>query len=211
MSNTEQLVKKLDELYSNKKSKNFVLHLVRSYLPVNKPRKVFTKPEKMGNFKCALSGASLISVDEIFKLMKTEEYEESFMNDLKFKAGLMLEGGSLPKDYVNPLEKMTEGKILGFHGEETSTYMSQPAITALLEWTINKTLSGDSKVNWTMRQMTSKTDDNKFKSFFDDINIPNSNKIRKNKSQSKPKRASTKLGDLEVLSKLKAKMEKEEK
>lgn len=41
------IIKKIDTLYASDKSKNFVLHLVRAYLPVNKAKKVFFKPEDM--------------------------------------------------------------------------------------------------------------------------------------------------------------------
>lgn len=201
MTKQQEMIKKLDELYSNDKSKNFVLHMVRAYLPLTKASKVFIKPEKLGKFKCAITGVKLISIDEIFQLMKGEEYQESLMDDLKYNAGLALEGKELPEDYVNPLVKLANGRMIGFQGEETSTYLCQEAIYALFEWVSIKILNGDGKINWTVNKMKNS-------------GLPNLKKkgvLDKPKtSVPKPKRAVNTLGDFGVLGQLKDKLTEQE-
>ena len=77
----EQIHASLDKMLENPKAKNFLNHLVRSYLPINKVEKVWDKPT--GDFKCALTRESLISVQEILEGLKTEEFKENLMKQMK--------------------------------------------------------------------------------------------------------------------------------
>jgi len=51
--NREDIFKKLDEIYENKKARNFLNHLVRAYFPNDKVEKVFVKPK--GKFNCVIN------------------------------------------------------------------------------------------------------------------------------------------------------------
>ena len=204
---TQKIITNLNRLYDNPKSKNFVLHLVRAYLPLNKAKKVFTKPENMKKFKCALTNHKMISVDELFAIMNGQEYKDGFMEDLKFNVGLT----EAPENYKPLMVQLAKERIMGYQGEETSTYMCSEAIQALFQWVTNMLLKGDGKINWTIRKMRtdgfgtkeSGTIDNKFKS---------GSPLKKPKFNNKPpKRANMKLGDLGILDELKAKMEAAEK
>ena len=70
---SDQINKKLDDLYNNKKARNFFNHLVRAYFPVNKVEKVFSKPR--GPFRCVLTNETLISTSEILAGIHTKEFE----------------------------------------------------------------------------------------------------------------------------------------
>ena len=202
---TQKIITKLDELYANPKSKNFVLHLVRAYLPLSKPQKVFTKPADLKKFKCALTGHKMISVDEIFALMNGEEFKAGFIEDLKINVGIQ----ESEAEHVPLLVKLTKGRILGYQGEETSTYMCNDALSGLFQWVTGKLLSGDGKINWTIRQMKTDAFTSKFESFDDEQTKKNVSRIKKISQQ--PIRAKTKLSDFGVLEQLKAKLEEAEK
>lgn len=53
----------IQELYDNPKSKGFVNHLIQSYLPLNKPSKIFDF-EKGQKHKCSICGQKLFSTVE---------------------------------------------------------------------------------------------------------------------------------------------------
>jgi len=197
----QKIITNLDKLYKDPKSKNFVLHLVRAYLPVNKAQKVFNKPENMKKFKCALTNHKMISVDELFAIMNGEEYKEGFVQDLKFNVGLT----EAPENYKPLMVQLAKNRIMGYQGEETSTYMCSEAINGLFNWVSNQLLMGDGKINWTIKQM--KTD--AFTSKFDGSSDPETKKqvSRIKKISRQPKRAKMTLGDLDVLSDLKKKMD----
>jgi hypothetical protein len=202
---SKKIHEKLEKMYQDSKSKNFVLHLIRSYLPVDKTKKVFMKPENMKNFKCVLTDVKLISIDEIFEIIQSEEYNESFIQDLKFNTGLQ----EKPADYQPTMLKLAKGRIMGFQGEDTTTYMCQEAVQCLFDWVSVKILNGDGKINWTVRQMKTDAFTSKFKEFKDpetEKQVKRIKEITKN-----PKKAKTTLGDFDILKELKDKLENNEK
>lgn len=64
--NKEEIFKKLDEMLVDKTKISFLNHLVRSYLPTNKIKKVFDRPK--GAFKCVITNVELYSIDDILKI-----------------------------------------------------------------------------------------------------------------------------------------------
>jgi hypothetical protein len=198
---SKKIHEKLEKMYNDGKSKNFVLHLIRSYLPVDKTTKVFTKPENMKKFKCSLTSASLISIDEIFQIIQSDEYNENFIQDLKFNTGLQ----EKPADYQPTLIKLSKGKIMGFQGQDTTTYLCQEAVQCLFDWVTSKILTGDGKINWTIRQMKTDAFTSKFDKFEDSETKKQVDRIKQ--ITKNPKKAMTNLGDFEVLKSLKSKLE----
>jgi hypothetical protein len=63
----EQIHASLDKMLENPKAKNFLNHLVRSYMPVTNVIKVMDKPEK--DFKCVLTREPLVSVRCIYMIL----------------------------------------------------------------------------------------------------------------------------------------------
>lgn len=194
----EQIYEKIDSLYTkDEKSKNFVLHLIRSYLPIDKIEKVWDKPTDLKKFKCAITGAKLISIGEIFEGIHSEEFKANFSANLKkqFETGEPM------------LADVVKGRILGYQGKETNTYMCEEAIGELFNWVSTKILQGDGKINWTMRQMQAKQFLGKFDKFGDDETKKQVNRIK----QVVNKPATAKLSDNDVLQALKNKLEASEK
>lgn len=195
---TNKIFDKLEEMYKkDEKSKNFVLHLVRAYMPIDKITKVLEKPADLSKFKCALTSVKLISADEIFQGINTDEFKANFINDLKIV--LDESGQQVKKDPA--ILKVTNGKLLGFTGKDTNTYMCNEACEQLLNWVSTKILQGDSKINWTVRSMQGKNQPKK-----KNTQRPQSSQT----SQMVHKPATSSLGDFSVLQSLKDKLEKQE-
>lgn len=186
---------KLEKLYKNEKSRNFVLHLIRAYLPLNKTQKVFITPDDLKKFKCSLTGAQLISVDGVFNTMNSEEYEKGFIDDLRYNTGI----AKKPEGYEPLMKRILKGRVLGYQGKNTSTYLSYEGATELFNWVTIKILQDDKKIIWTLNEIAKKEGG------------PVRNSIQsKGRTQRKPpvtKPSITTLGDLDSLQQLKVKME----
>lgn len=190
--------KKLDDLLENPKSRGFLNHLIRAYLPISKCVKVYNKPEK--KMRCVLTNIPLISVSEALDGIKTEEFKEDFLTHLKSWAN----GDS---SVQTPMDKMLKGRLLGFTGENTTTYLSQEAYQIFFDWTTMKILSGDKHINWVINS----TLKNHFVDRAENLKIDDSQKKRLNTIKKKikaHKANTTTFGDLDVLKNLKAKLNK---
>jgi hypothetical protein len=196
---TEKIHKKLDDLFDNDKSRNFVNHLIRAYLPVGKADKVWEKPK--GRFRCVLTNVSLISVGEVMEGVNSEQYRQDFLEHLKSWA-------SEEHRVESPMKKLLDGKILGFTGKNTDTYMCQEAYHAFYDWVVTKMLRGDKHINWLVSSMKREKFINRAESVANDDETKAALKKIK-KSTKNGKRATTKLGDLGALQQLKSKMEEE--
>jgi hypothetical protein len=198
---SEKIHNKLDEMILNPKSKSFLNHLVRSYLPVGKSDKVWDKPE--GPFKCVLTNTPLISVSEVMEGIQSEEFKTKFMENLKGWA-------SEEQRVSSPMTEFLNGRVLGFTGENTTTYMSQEAFQAFYDWVVTRLLKGDKHISWLLSTMKREAFLKRAEVVADNTETQEALKrIKKNTNEGK--RATTKLGDLGALQQLKAKMEASEK
>jgi len=188
----------LDELYTNKKSRNFVNHLIRAYFPIGNVQKVWEGPKR--GFICALTNKPLISANDLINNVSNEENRKDFLDYLY--AELNDENHNIQ----HPIEKAMGGKELALVGKETSTYLSHPAYREFYNWLVNKLLSGDKHINWLIKNMRSE-------SMVNSINIEDQSEdvkkvVKRLKKSVKPTKKAT-LGDLDILQKLKAKMDDE--
>lgn len=129
----------LDEMLSNQKTKNFLGHLIKAYYPYKNIDKVWDKPQE--KIRCVITKDELISVQEIMNGMQTEEFKNDFKESLK----TMFDEN---RDTTTPIQKLLDGKILGFTGKDTTTYMSLQAIEEFHAWVITKVLQGNKEVMW---------------------------------------------------------------
>ncbi len=134
----KQIFAKLDEMLAKPKSRNFLNHLVRSYVPSSKTDKVWEAPE--GEFKCVLSGVELFSLDELYVQMHSEEYMKAFK-----KGMLMLLNEN---KHENPLFTLMGDKKLAITGTNTDTFMAADVYQSFMEWVITKSFKGDKHISW---------------------------------------------------------------
>jgi hypothetical protein len=135
----EEIHVEFDKMLSNPKAKTFLNHLVRSYMPVTQIEKVWDKPK--GDFKCVITKEPLISVQEVFEGIHTEEFKNDMMNHIKtmFKEDNKID---------SPMAKLLGDKKLGFTGKDTTTFMSYEVAQEFYNWIITKSLKGDKHINW---------------------------------------------------------------
>lgn len=195
--NQEQIHASLDKMLANPKSRNFLNHLVRAYMPISNVEKVWDTPEK--DFKCVLTREQLFSVGDIMKGIQTEEFKADFMTHLK---------SIFSEDKVeNPIAKLIGEKKMGVTGKDTTTYMSYPAFQEFYNWVITKSLNGDKHINWLLGSIRRASFIERAEKIQDTVvqkKVENLKKVAISKS-------SYTLGDAsDVLSKLKAKLENKE-
>jgi hypothetical protein len=149
-----------------------------------------------------LTNKPLISIEEVFKATNSEEFKTNFNEHLK----AWVNGDSTVEA---PLQKMLKGKVLGFTGEDTTTYISQEAYQEFYNWVVNKMLSGDKHINWIINSMQKEDFVNRAESVATGDGQKKALATIK-KSIKANKRATMTLGDLGVLQQLKSKLEKNE-
>lgn len=135
----EQIHASLDKMLADAKSRNFLNHLVRAYMPISNVEKVWDKPK--GEIKCSISRDKLISVQEILEGTQTEEFKNDTMTYLKS----MFDEKA---DHTTPVAKLIGDKKLGVTGKDTTTFMSYPVFQEFYNWVITKSLKGDKHINW---------------------------------------------------------------
>lgn len=183
----EEIYNLLDKMLLENKSKNFLNHLIYSYIPVYKVERIWERPT--GNFKCALTGDELIAIDEIMKGINSEEFKDEFM--IKLKKDLIGD-----KDSTNPILKLVGDKKVGVTGKNTTTFMSQPSFNVFHKWVIDKTLTGNKHINWLIKSLI-KDDEKPKKPIIKNDNFKN-------------KKASFNIGESnEVLLKIKEKLDRD--
>ena len=196
----EKIHERLNEMHRGEKSKKFLNHLIRAYFPVGKIEKVWDKPK--GKFKCAISGAPLLSVAEAYEVMSGKEYFEKTMAHIK--SGFSESSEKLEHPAVDAFK----GKVMGVTTEDTDTFLSIPVYHILYEWLVAKLLSGDKHISWLMRQIQGDM-------FFNQVGKMSGGEQteqdinRVKKAFNKPKKAT--FGDLEALQRLKSQLEEKEK
>lgn len=147
-SNIEKIMKKIDGLYENPKSKNFLMHLIRAYLPKDSASKVMSKPDGKIKFSCVFTNTRLVSVDEILVGINSDEFKNDFLTHLpKYLNGEQESG--------EPIRKMLAGKVLGLTGINSDTFMSIEGFQALSMWVMNKLFAGEKHITWVMRDINS--------------------------------------------------------
>src|ERR1017187_3933410 len=106
---SQEIHASLDKMLENPKAKNFLNHIVRSYMPISNVKILDETPK--GYFKCALTRDELISKDGILKGMQTEQFKTDFMNSLKTIFDEKV-------DTTSPMVKLMNDKKLGVTGKE---------------------------------------------------------------------------------------------
>ena len=142
MSKREELLSKLDKLYAEKKSRNFLNHLVKAYCSLDKVNKVTSKLNTVQT--CSLTNKKLTSFGEVLM----SDVNETIKNSLESTLKSLISGKSESSPFTNEYK----GKVLGFTANETTTYLSYEAIAALHEWINKKINEGDKQIKWVVNQ-----------------------------------------------------------
>ena len=193
----EIVFKNLEELYNNKKARNFFNHLIRSYFPSENVEPVFVKSDK--DFNCVLTKLKLSSVNQIIDGFDNKELKDELFSYIH----------NMLKSKVEPNDKLIEfigEKQIAVQGENTTTFMSAGVYILFESWVVSKLKSGDKHIGWLLKDYKKENlvKNKKTKS----KNKMESKKITKPKKENYGGRATFSMGDLQGLKDLKKKLSK---
>lgn len=120
----------LNKLYGDEKTKKFVVHLIRAYLPATKV-KTLDKWEKGQKHKCVICKTPLVTQLELIS--------KSF--------------DTIANDTTDNLKKSLVGKEAAFIGEKTTTCMCGKCVADLLGFVLSKLNEGDKHMAWVVKDM----------------------------------------------------------
>lgn len=194
----EQIFASLDNMLANPKSRNFLNHLVRAYLPTSNVQKVWETPAK--DFNCVITREPLFSTQDILNGIHSDEFQTVFMENLK----------SMFDDKVelkSPIAAVVGDQKMAVTGKDTTTYMSVPAYQTFCDWVITKSLKGDKHINW----LISGINRNSFLKRAENIQDEELQHKIKSSNKAKDRTATYKMSDVsEALLRLKQQMENNE-
>lgn len=130
----------LDKMLVEQKSKSFLNHLVRAYVPIAKVNVVIETADT--SFKCVLTKVALITVKGISETLQTDDAKNSFKKELK--TFVTDEGINVSRSLANILGESQ----LAVTGRDTNTAMSYDAFQTFYDWVLKKSLEGDKHINW---------------------------------------------------------------
>lgn len=218
-SSEEEIYKKIEEIYNSEKGKNFITHLTRSFLPIDRSRFMFSK-DSSKKMRCAITGTPLISRDEImeFQLDNVNEILKNFSDRLM---------GTCTENIV--VEKF-KGKVIAIECDKSDKLLSLDAVKQLFNFVASELLKGNKHMNYLLKDERSKemstesqseSPKSEEKSRVNQFNnkevkktpIQNNNTPNQNNNVSKAPihKSTTSLGDFSALKGLKDKLESEGK
>ena len=206
LTEPDEIYKKIEEIYSTESGKKFITHLIRSFFPVDKASFIWDKKDKP--IFCCISGIGLISKEESMQAVfdtSPEEFSKFFKKALRIN---IEEEGALEETQepiVHPAIKKLGGKILGIESAESDKFICKEVHQQLYNFYGNKLLRGDNHMNWVGKRMMA---DRVVASLKTENKITPQEEKAVNKNINKPHKIT--LGDIDVLKKLKEKLDKEE-
>jgi len=182
---------KFHELYSQNKTRPFVLHLVRAYSPVSKIKKVWEETEDPSKMKCCCCKTPLISLEEIYT--KTVKDEEVALRSFQYfmDCSLNPEIHKDDKREDSPLIKAIDGKLQAFTGEGTETMICLSCAKELILFTTDKLFSGDKQITFAINKEIIKD----FPELKDSLIVDTANYKHSNQLVKKEKKQTATLGD----------------
>jgi hypothetical protein len=194
----------IQKLYEDPKSKNFVNHLIRAYLPISKPQKVWEFEDKKPH-KCNVCNHDLIDLGTVLGRMQASD---EFMKDSIDQMRRGIEGEEIPREEHAVIKHLTHGAIMAWQGEKTTTFLCADCIKALLDMVTTGILMGDKNIIWLTNQMRR---DQVFTHFKESPKLNDTEKEEVKEIQKHADKKKMTFADLGVLQQLKEKLEAEEK
>lgn len=222
----EEIYKKIEEIYNTEKGKPFIIHLVRSFLPINRSTFMLSN-SKNKKMKCAVMGTPLASKDELIKF-NIENRDEIFKN---------MSDRLLGKTTENVVVDNFKGKLFAIECENSDKVVCLQVVQQLYNFTCTELLKGNKNIEFVLKdeqrkelakysskeesfiekpnQVKSDEPKSKIAVFeqkkaFADRNKSNSPSVNNQNNESKKPEvvhSTTSLGDFSSLQKLKEQME----
>jgi hypothetical protein len=136
----EEIYKKIEEIYGQEKGKNFITHLLRSFLPINRSKFMFelNKDKKM---ICAITGSRLICRAEVmkFQLDNVDVILKNFSDRL------------LQKTTENVVIDNFKGKFMAIECESSNRLLTLTAVEQLFNFSATELLKGNKHIEFVLR------------------------------------------------------------
>lgn len=200
----QKIYDKIEETYNSEKGKNFITHLLRSFLPVDRSFKMIVNDRKLKMIDC-ITGEKLCDVNEHFGLLMDDNGINAMIDNLKASAQAMVDG----KDTYEPPESVKELKSkvkpVAVTCEKSDKLMTEETLGQLFNFYASEILKGNKHINWIANNERGKQF---VKAGRESGFIENEREAKVVKKASE--RAKMSLGDMDVLQQLKNKMEKDD-
>lgn len=198
---------KIKEVYATENGKQFIAHLVRSFLPSSRIEFVENPPEH--KMECAITNRKVIAVSDAMRIVKTEKNEE-FLS-------FMLQKGKEMTDNIDivehPFDKILNGRLLAVKCVGSQKFLSEFSWKELKRFVENEVVNDNKHITFLLvdevRKMEAKKNEAvKPKGSFQKWNEKYAKKEKaKNNAPQKqkhvnPQPATQSLGDNEVLKRL---------
>lgn len=198
---------KIKEVYATEKGKQFIAHLVRSFLPADRIQFVENPPEQ--KMECAITNRKVIAVSDAMRIVKSENNEE-FLSFMLQKSKEMTDNIDMVE---HPFNKILNGRLLAVKCLGSQKFLSEYSWRELKRFVENEVVNNNKHITFLLadeiRKMESKdTVVEKPKSSFQKWNekYAKKEKIKNNVQQKQkhvnPQPATQSLGDNEVLKRL---------
>lgn len=222
----EEIYKKIEEIYNTEKGKPFIIHLVRSFLPINRSTFMLSN-SKNKKMKCAVTGSPLITKGELIKF-NIENGDQIFKN---------ITDRLLGKTTENIIVDNFKGKLFAIECENSDKVVCLQVVQQLYNFTCTELLKGNKNIEFVLKDEQRKelakysskeesfvekpnqvkSDEPKSKiavfeqkkAFADKNKLGNNSSNNQNNESKKPEvvHSTTSLGDFSSLQKLKEQME----
>jgi len=192
----------IQKLYDDPKSKNFVNHLIRAYLPINKPKKVWEFGANTSH-KCNVCGHSLIDLETVIgRIMISKDYMTDTIDQMRRE----LEGEKIEREDRAVIKHITHGAIQAWQGEKTTTYLCADCIKDLVDMVTTGILMGDKNIIWITKSMQR---DEVFTHMKSSPVVTNREKEKLDEIHKRAEQKKMTFGDLQILKDLKDRMMEE--
>lgn len=145
----QEIYQKIEEIYSTEKGKNFITHLLRSFLPINRSSKMFSNNKNLRMTDC-ITGEQLCTINEHFNVISSEEGFAAFMDNVtaQIKQGLIEEDATTYE--VPELVKQLKKKIkpIAITCEKSDKVVSEQTLSQLFNFYASEMLKGNKHIQW---------------------------------------------------------------
>jgi flagellar biosynthesis GTPase FlhF len=139
-------IKSFDDMWHDPKSRNFMVHMIHAFSPLNKAHFAWTA-EEMPKPVCCICRCKLASKDDLMK--KIPELAKISIEHLKEQVAGTLTNEKLTED----LSKVTEGKVLGVVSAESKIAFCPECFRNYSAWLEYAILRGYSHVHRIINKM----------------------------------------------------------
>lgn len=150
----QEIIKKIEEIYSTENGKKFITHLLRSFFPIHKSEYLWSDPEDGRELVCCITGQKLMSKDTALKkALETSGENFKLFTEAVLETADENNEGNKAKEFQEFKEKQFDGCVLAVTTKESDKFLSPQAQQQLFNFYAEKILRNDGHMNWIGKSM----------------------------------------------------------